>query len=150
MNTKETDALYGVNGHSESRKWRLQLFRVIIFHNRENIGCIYFCSASCTLHNVVTFYTHFSYLPTSRARFAHLGDTQLCQTMSASSKIPTNTTSRCPEISAYIEFQFEKLYNIVFVDLGNNLVGTGSSSVYLRDILTVLPIESLIWELKLF
>ena len=64
-------------------------------------GDTHFYSASCILHHVVTFYTHFYYLPTSWAQFAHLGDTLLCQTMSAGSKITTNVTLRCPEMSLH-------------------------------------------------
>ena len=49
------------------------------------------------LYNLISD-THFYYLPTLRAPFAHLG-----QSMSVSSKIATNATLQGPEMMATIE-----------------------------------------------
>ena len=61
-------------------------------------GGTHFYSARCIFNKVVSACPHFYYLPTSRA--------PLCQTMSASSKLHAQTTSRCSEVSATIDFLF--------------------------------------------
>ena len=63
-------------------------------------GDTHFCSAYCIFNKVVSACPHFYYLPTSWAPFVHLGDTPLRQTMSMSSKLHAQTTSRCPEMNA--------------------------------------------------
>ena len=68
------------------------------------IGCIYFCSARCICNKVVCIYNHFYYLPTSWGPFAHLGDTPLRQTMSASWKC-SSQVMLCPaEMNAPITY----------------------------------------------